>query len=56
MSSVTVDSDQLIIGAEAGQIVGLFVHLDDGRRLFIPGANVTGIVDAPKDSGKKRKA
>ena len=54
--SITAASEDMIIGAEAGQVVGLFVTLEDGRRLFIPGINVTAIVDAPKDSGKKHKA
>jgi hypothetical protein len=49
MKSVTAASEQLIIGAEAGAVVGLFVHLADGRRLFIPGANIAGIIDAPKE-------
>ncbi len=55
MQSVTAASEDMIIGAEAGQVVGLFVRLGDGRRLFIPGSNVTGIIDALKDSGKKAK-
>jgi hypothetical protein len=45
-NSITADSTDLAVGAEGGQVVGLFVTLD-GRRLFIPWSNVTGIIDAP---------
>lgn len=48
MKSVTAASENMIIGAEAGAVVGLFVKLPDGRRLFIPGVNIAGIIDAPK--------
>ena len=47
MKSVTAASEHLTVSAEAGQIHGLSVVLDDGRHLLIPWSNVTGIIDAP---------
>jgi hypothetical protein len=42
----TVPSDAVSFGAEGGGVIGLAVELDDGRHLFIPWGNVTGIIDA----------
>lgn len=55
MQSITVASDKVSFGAEAGSVVGIVVELDDGRHMFVPWANVTGFIDAPA-AGKKRKA
>jgi hypothetical protein len=44
---ITGPSGALTIAAEAGSIVGVLVHLD-GRRMFIPGTNIAGIVDTAK--------
>lgn len=49
LKSVTAASEHLTVSAEAGQIHGLSVQLDDGRHLFIPWSNVTAIIDAPAD-------
>lgn len=54
MEKITVASDKVSFGAEAGTVVGVSVELDDGRHLFVPWANVTGFIDAPA-AGKKRK-
>ena len=54
MKSFTAASEKMTISAEGGQVLGLSVVLGDGRRLFVPWLNVTGIIDAPAES-KKRK-
>lgn len=55
MEKITVASDKVSFGAEAGSVIGLSVELDGGRHLFVPWSNVTGFLDAPAVS-KKRKA
>jgi hypothetical protein len=45
--SLRVPIGELDAAAEAGAVVGLFTRTSDGRRLFIPWSNVTGISDAP---------
>lgn len=49
MSSFTCPSSSLTVAAEAGQLIGLSVVLEDGRHLFVAGANVAGIIDADPD-------
>lgn len=53
-SEITGPSGALTVAAEAGSVVGIMVQAE-GRRLFIPGTNIAGIVDSLKDD-KKRTA
>lgn len=59
MSSVTGPSGALTIAAEAGSVVGALMQID-GRHLFIPAANIAGIVDAEareeKPAGRRRSS
>jgi hypothetical protein len=48
--SWTVPSGNVAAAAEAGSLVGIALELPDGRRAFIPGANVLAVIDAPADS------
>lgn len=48
MSTVTGPSGALEVAAEAGSFIGL-LFMVNGRRLFIPAANVAGIVDTAKE-------
>ena len=54
LQSITVASDKVSFGAEAGSVVGVTVELGDGRHLFVPWSNVIGFIDAPA-AAKKRK-
>jgi hypothetical protein len=45
----TVPSGSVTIAAEQGALVGVALVLADGRRVFLPGANVHAIIDAPPD-------
>jgi hypothetical protein len=47
LRSVIAASEQLIIAAEAGMVLGVICRLMDKRRLLIPWGNVAGIIDAP---------
>lgn len=49
MKTVRCPTGSLEVGAEGGQVIGLFPQLADGRHLFIPWSNVTGIFDAPAE-------
>lgn len=44
VSAITGPSGALQLAAEAGQLIGA-MFLIDGRRQFIPAANIAGIVD-----------
>jgi hypothetical protein len=47
VSEVTVPSSEVILAAEAGNLIGVQVMLPDGRHLFVNNANLAGMVDAP---------
>ena len=49
MKSVRCATSDLQVGAEGGQVIGVFPRLPDGRHLFIPWLNVIGIIDAPSE-------
>lgn len=51
-SEITGPSGALTVAAEAGSVIGIMVQAD-GRRLFIPGTNIAGIVDSVKDDKAK---
>lgn len=59
IGEVTVPSDAVTFAAEAGNLIGVQVMLDGGRRLFISANNLAGVVDAPvavaKPAGAARK-
>jgi hypothetical protein len=48
-------SREVTLAAEMGQFIGLQVQLPDGRRLFVPAVNVSGIIDTPKDAPPQAK-
>lgn len=52
ISEVIVPSGDVSIAAEAGSILGVQVKLPDGRRLFVMGNNVAGIIDAPPQKAR----
>lgn len=54
MSSVQLDSSKLTVAAEGGQVIGVFLVLDDSHRLFVPWSNVTAIYDAPAKASKRK--
>jgi hypothetical protein len=58
VDEVTLPSNDVSIAAEAGNLIGLQLILDDGRRLFVGAANLAGIVDAPlsKEVRDRRRA
>ena len=41
----TLPSANVTIAAEQGGLVGVALRLTDGRRVFLPGSNVTAIID-----------
>jgi hypothetical protein len=51
VGEVTLPSNDVSIAAEAGNMIGVQLLLDDGRRLFVGAANLAGIVDAPLSKG-----
>src|ERR1700733_11491086 len=56
MEEVTLPSNDVSIAAEAGNIHGLQLVLEDGRRMFVMAGVVAGITDAPlekADEGKR---
>lgn len=44
-SEFTLPSADVTIAAESGCLVGVALKLPDGRRMFVPGSNVTAIID-----------
>lgn len=55
MREVTCPSAGLTIAAEMGQLIGLQLKLADGRRLFVPAANVAGVIDTPAEEKPQAK-
>jgi hypothetical protein len=49
LDSIRCPSGDLTVQAEGGVIIGLTVVLEDGRRVLVPWAGVSAIVDAPAD-------
>ena len=47
VSEVTCPSADVAIAAEAGNLIGVQVRTEDGRRLFVSANNLAGIIDAP---------
>lgn len=46
-SEFTLPSADVSVAAEQGCLVGVALKLPDGRRMFVPGSNVTAIIDGP---------
>jgi hypothetical protein len=55
VSEVTVPSNDVTIAAEAGNLIGVQLLLDDGRRLYVNGSNLAGIIDAPLEGDVERE-
>lgn len=53
VQEVTVPSNDVILAAEAGNLIGVQLVTPDGRRLFISAANLAGMVDAPAEGEHK---
>lgn len=47
-STFTLPSDSVTVCAEQGCLVGLSLELPGGRHMFVPGANVTAVIDTKK--------
>lgn len=56
IKEVRVPSREVILAAEAGNLIGLQVIGHDGRRLFVSASNLAGIVDAPAEEDEKPAA
>lgn len=54
LHEVTCPSAGITVAAEMGQFIGLQVVLADGRHLFVPAANVAGIIDTPAEKLQTR--
>jgi hypothetical protein len=55
MHAITCPSIELSLALEAGAFLGAHVVLGDGRKLFVPAANIAGIIDAPPGGAPEAK-
>lgn len=49
VQEVTLPSNDVIIAAEAGNLIGVQLVMPDRRRMFVSAANLAGMVDAPPE-------
>lgn len=52
--SYQLPSADLQLAVEAGSFIGAQAVLPDGRHIFIPAANIAGVIDAPSRSQRKK--
>jgi hypothetical protein len=55
VEEIRVPSREVVLAAEAGNLIGLQVTGFDGRHLFVSAANLAGVIDAPLPGDDEEK-